>query len=171
MIPKNIPGLDQDNVIKSVREVLSGEAEVGENVLIVDNQWHIEGLATADFLAEQGKKVEVIYPLEAPGLLIEEVTRMALRRRLEQAKVKMTRGTSLKSISGNSVTVTNPGGEAERVIEGIDTIILSYGGVEDNDLYLALKDEFPEVYAAGDCNGVRKRRWAVNDGAVIGRQI
>ena len=171
MIPKNIPGLDQDNVIKSVREVLSGEAEVGENVLIVDNQWHIEGLATADFLAEQGKKVEVIYPLEAPGLLIEEVTRMALRRRLEQAKVKMTRGTSLRSISGNSVTVTNPGGEAERVIEGIDTIILSYGGVEDNDLYLALKDEFPEVYAAGDCNGVRKRRWAVNDGAVIGRQI
>ena len=72
--------------------------------------------------------MKVIYPLEAPGLLIEEVTRMALRRRLEQAKVKMTRGTSLKSISGNSVTVTNPGGEAERVIEGIDTIILLWRG-------------------------------------------
>ncbi len=57
------------------------------------------------------------------------------------------------------------------MIEGVDTIILSYGGVEDNDLYYALKDEFAEVYAVGDCNGVRKRLWAVNDGAAIGRQI
>ena len=74
-----------------------------------------------------------------------------------------------QNLSGSSVTVT--GGRKERVIEGVDTIILSYGGVEDNDLYYALKDEWAEVYAAGDCNGVRKRLWAVNDGAAIGRQI
>lgn len=170
MVPKNIPGMDQDNAIDNVRDVLSGKAEVGENVLIVDNQWLIEGLSTADFLAAQGKNVEVVYPLEAPGALIEEVTRMALRQRLAKAKVKMSPGTSLKSISGNSVTLTNPGGQGDRV-EDIDTVIFSYGGVEDNDLYYALKDEFPEVHIAGDCSGVRKRLWAVNDGAVIGRQI
>lgn len=170
MVPRHIPGLDQDNVIDSVRDVLTGKAEVGENVLIVDNQWLIEGLSTADFLAAQGKKVEVIYPLEAPGALIEEVTRMALRQRLEAAEVKMSPGTSLKSISGNDVTLTGPGTRGDRV-EDIDTLILSYGGVEDNDLYYALKNEFPEVHIAGDCSGVRKRLWAVNDGAVIGRQI
>ena len=169
MVPKSIPGIDQDNVVSNVRDVLSGRAQVGENVLIADNQWNIEGLVTADFLAEQGKKVEVIFPFEAPASAAEEVTRMALRQRLENAGVTMSRGTSLRSISGSSVTVG--GGRGNRDIEGVDTIILSYGSVEDSDLYLALKDRFPEVHAAGDCNGVRKRRWAVNDGAVIGRQI
>ncbi|MEE8398611.1 MAG: FAD-dependent oxidoreductase [Desulfobacterales bacterium] len=171
MTPQNIPGMDQDNVIDNVRDVLSGKVEVGDNVLIVDNQWHIEGLTTADFLASQGKKVEVIYPLESAGPLTEAVTRMTLRQRLEQAEVKMSPGTSIRAIFGNSVTVTNPGGEKNREIEGVDTIIFSYGGVEDNDLYYALKDQFSEVYAVGDCGGVRKRRWAVDDGAVIGRQI
>ena len=65
----------------------------------------------------------------------------------------------------------DPATEEERILNGYDTIILSYGGVEDNDLYYQLKEKFPEVYAAGDCNGVRKTLWAVHDGAVIGRAI
>jgi 2,4-dienoyl-CoA reductase-like NADH-dependent reductase (Old Yellow Enzyme family)/thioredoxin reductase len=172
MIPwKDIPGIDQDNVIKSVREVLSGQAEVGQNVLIVDHQRHIEGLATADFLAQQQKKVEVIYPLDQAAANMERITKTVLRRRLAWGQVKLTPFTELKSISGDSVTVVDPGTDEERVLSGFDTIILSYGGVEDNDLYYLLKDKFPEVYAAGDCNGVRKTLWAVHDGAVIGRAI
>ena len=174
MLPtEDIPGLDQDNVIKNIREVLKGQAEVGQNVLIVDHQRHIEGLATADFLAQQGKKVEVIFPLDAPAENMERITRMALRRRLAWGGVKLTPRAQLKAISGNSVTVTDPMIDQDRVIDGIDTIILSYGGVEDNELYYLLKDQFPkvEVYAAGDCKGVRKTLWAVSDGAVIGRAI
>jgi NADPH-dependent 2,4-dienoyl-CoA reductase/sulfur reductase-like enzyme len=174
MLPtENIPGLDQENVIKNIREVLAGQVEVGQNVLIVDHQRHIEGLATADFLAQQGKAVEVIFPLDAPAENMERITRMALRRRLAWGGVKLTPRALLKAISGNSVTVTDPMIDQDRVIEGIDTIILSYGGVEDNDLYYLLKDHFPEVevYAAGDCKGVRKTLWAVHDGAVIGRAI
>jgi pyruvate/2-oxoglutarate dehydrogenase complex dihydrolipoamide dehydrogenase (E3) component len=180
MIPTDIPGIDQDNVIKHVREVLAGEIEVGENVLIIDNQRHIEGLATADLLAEQEKKVEVVYPLDSPAQFMENITRMALRQRLGWGKVKMTPRMHLLSISGSRVTlgvVEQSDGRSilsnkeGRVVEGIDTIILSYGGVEDNDLYYLLKDEFPEVYAAGDCNGVRKMLWAVNDGATIARKI
>lgn len=180
MIPKGIPGIDQDNVIPHVRGVLSGEIEVGENVVIVDNQRHIEGLATADLLAEQGKNVEVIYPLDSPAPFMETITKMALRQRLGWGKVKMTSRMHLLAISGDTVTlgvVEQSDGNSifsdreARVIEGVDTIILSYGGIEENDLYYALKGEFPEVYAAGDCNGVRKMLWAVNDGAVIGRKI
>jgi NADPH-dependent 2,4-dienoyl-CoA reductase/sulfur reductase-like enzyme len=171
MIPEGIPGLDQDNVVLNVREVLSGQVEVGQNVLLVDNQRHIEGLATADFLAEQKKKVEVIFALDTPATNMEAITKMALRRRLAWGGVTLTPRAQLKSISGDSVTVTDPALDEDRTIDGIDTIILSYGGVEDNDLYYKLKDEFPEVYAVGDCNGVRKTLWAVHDGAVIGREI
>jgi 2,4-dienoyl-CoA reductase-like NADH-dependent reductase (Old Yellow Enzyme family)/thioredoxin reductase len=171
MVPADIPGMDQDNVVSNVRDVLNGDAKVGQNVLIVDVQRHIQGLATADFLAQQGKSVEVIFPLAAPGENMEQLTRMALLQRLSWAGVKLTPRTSLKEISGNGVIVTTPLTGEERAIEAIDTIILSYGGVENNELYYALKDEFPEVYVAGDANGVRKMLWAVHDGAVLGRGI
>ena len=77
----------------------------------------------------------------------------------------------LKGISGNTVTVAAPLTEEERVIENIDTVILSYGGVENNELYYALKGQVKELYAVGDCNGVRKTMWATNDGATVARQI
>jgi len=171
LTPEGIPGMDQDHVIDNVRDVLTGKVETGDHVLIVDNQWLIEGLATADFLAVQGKTVEIIYPLETPGSLMEDVTRMALIQRLEDAGVKLSPRTTLRSIDGNRVTVSGPAGQGERIVEGVDTVVFSYGGMEDNDLYYALKDQLPEVYAAGDCTGVRKRLWAINDGATIGREL
>ncbi len=122
----------------------------------------------------------MVYPLDTPAPFMEAITKTALRMRLGWGEVKLTPRMHLISISGDTVTlgvVEQADGrnilsdKVGRVVEGIDTVILSYGGVEDNELYYALKDEFPEVYAVGDCNGVRKMLWAVNDGATIGREI
>jgi NADPH-dependent 2,4-dienoyl-CoA reductase/sulfur reductase-like enzyme len=170
-VPGDIPGLDQPNVIKSVRDVLNGEAEVGQNVLIVDVQRHIQGLSTADFLAQQGKKVEVIFPTHAPAPNMEELTKMLLLRRLGWAGVKLTPETTLREIQGNGVVVVNNYTGKERVIEDVDTVILAFGDVENNGLYYALKGRVKELHAVGDCRGVRKIMWATNDGATLAREI
>jgi len=189
-IPDDIKGIEQDNVVNNVRDVLTGKAEVGQNVLIVDGQRHIQGLSTADFLAQQGKNVEVITPYPSLGEEMEGITRMTLFQRLFQAGVKLTPSTMLKGISGNTATVaaTSAGllgdlaalagydgapaatGE-DRVIENVDTVILSYGGIANNELYYALEGQVKEIYAAGDCRGVRKLVWATNDGAALAREI
>lgn len=169
-VPHDIEDINQDNVI-NVRDVLDGKVEVGQNVLVVDYQRHIQGLSAADFLAQQGKNVEVITPDVAPGDEIERITRMALLQRLYSNGVKITPCTRIKKISGNTVTVANVFTDEDRDIDGIDTVVLSYGGVENNDLFFALKGQVKELYAAGDCKGVRKILWAVNDGATIGRTI
>jgi 2,4-dienoyl-CoA reductase-like NADH-dependent reductase (Old Yellow Enzyme family)/thioredoxin reductase len=171
LVPDDVPGIDQDNVVNNVRDVLSGKVEVGQNVLIVDAQGHIHGLGTADFLVQQGKKVEIVTPWQGVGEDMEQITRLALLRRLAWSGVKIATESRLKEISGNRVVVANPLTEEERVIENIDTIILSYGSVENNALYYALKGKVKELYAAGDCNGVRKIMWATNDGATIARKI
>lgn len=49
--------------------------------------------------------------------------------------------------------------------------MLSYGGIENNGLYYALKGKVKELYAVGDCKGVRKIMWATNDGATLAREI
>ena len=171
LVPDDIEGINQDNVITNVRDVLTGKAQVGQNVLIADFQRHIQGLSTADFLAGQGKNVEVISPLPEPGADMEELTHMILLRKLNAEKVKLTPHTMLRRIEGNNVVVAEPMSEEERTIENIDTVILSYGGIEDNKLYYALKDKVKELYAVGDCRGVRKILWAVDDGAQLARAI
>jgi len=171
LVPDDIEGIEQDNVVNNVRDVLNGNVEVGQNVLVVDGQHHIQGLSTADFLAQQGKTVEVIVTFESPGQAVEQLTRMALMRRLAWGGVKITTQSMLRKISGNTVTVAAPLTGEERVIENIDTVILSYGGVENNALYYALKGQVKELYAVGDCQGVRKMIWATNDGATVARKI
>lgn len=166
----DVKGIDQDNVV-DVRDVLTEKVEVGQNVLVVDYQRHIQGLSAADFLAQKGKNVEVITPDTAPGDEIERITRMALLQRLYLNAVKLTPSVRLREVSDSKVTVANLFTDQERVIEGIDTVVLACGGVENNELFYALKGQVKELYAVGDCKGVRKILWATNDGAMIGRMI
>jgi NADPH-dependent glutamate synthase beta subunit-like oxidoreductase len=166
-----IPGIEQDNVITSVREVVAGTAEVGQSVLIVDFHPHIQGLGTADLLAEQGKKVQLITPRLAPGEHMEGLTKTVLFMRLHGAGVKITPSTQIREISGNTVKTIHVYSGEETLIEGIDTVILSYGGIENNELYYALNGKVKELHAVGDCAGVRKIVWATDDGAKVGREI
>ncbi|MDP2920457.1 MAG: FAD-dependent oxidoreductase [Dehalococcoidia bacterium] len=168
--PFDIIGTDQPNVV-DVRDVLNETVEVGQNVLIVDSQRFLHGLTVADFLAEKGKTVEVIFSDLEPASDAENITKMALLQRLYNAGVKLTPSTRLKRIEGNTVTVALVYTEAERIIENVDTIVLSFGGVENNKLYYALRGKVPELYSIGDCKGVRKLLWASSDGATIGRMI
>ncbi len=96
---------------------------------------------------------------------------MALLQRLYSNGVKITPCTRIKKVSGNTVTVANVFTDEDRDINGIDTVVFSYGGVENNNLFYALKGQIKELHAVGDCKGVRKILWAVNDGANIGRAI
>jgi 2,4-dienoyl-CoA reductase-like NADH-dependent reductase (Old Yellow Enzyme family)/thioredoxin reductase len=170
-VPYDIPGIDQQNVVDNVRDVLTGKAEVGQSVVIIDAQRHIQGLGTADFLVEQGKKVELVTRDPAPGEEMEGATRIGLLTRLHRAGVKLTPSTRLKEVSGSTVTLENVFTGEESVIDNVDTVVLSYGGVERNDLYYALRTKVKEIYSVGDCNGVRKLKWATNDGATIARMI
>jgi len=96
---------------------------------------------------------------------------MALLQRLYLNGVKLTPSTRVREISDNKVTIANLFTDQESVIEGIDTVVLACGGVENNELFYALKGQVKELYAVGDCKGVRKILWATNDGAMIGRVI
>jgi 2-enoate reductase len=171
LVPDEIQGINQENVISNVRDVLNGKAQVGQNVVIIDLQTHIQGLSTADFLAQQGKKVEVVFPLAAPGEDMEGITRMALLRKLNAVGVKLTPHSMLRKIEGNTVYISEPMSEEMTPIENVDTVILSYGGTENNSLYYALQGKVKALYNIGDSRGVRKILWATNDGAELAREI
>lgn len=166
----DIPGVDGDNVF-NVWQVLNGEVAVGDNVVIIGGDDDIQSLSTADFLAEQGKKIEVLSVDYHCGSKIEPCTKQAIYQRLFQKGVVLTPNTGVREISGNTVVVYNVFNREERRIEGADTIIIAYGGQDNGALYYALKEKVKEIYVVGDASGVRRVHDATMEGATVGRAL
>jgi NADH dehydrogenase FAD-containing subunit len=81
-----------------------------------------------------------IMPSNARDLLLAE---------LSKDKVEILTSTIAKEVTDNGLVVTTPQGT--RQILKADTIVLAAGLKPNNKLYEAIKDQFPEVYAIGDC--------------------
>ena len=166
----DIPGVDKDNVVE-VREVLNGEAKVGDSVVIIGFDGDIQSLNCAEFLAERGRKVEILSMGYQLGAKLDSATKHAIHQRLFQKGVRLTPHTGVKEISGNAITAFNIFTNEERRIEGVDTVVIGCGGQEDNALYYALKDKVREIHLVGDANGIRRIVDATLDGATVGRAL
>jgi mycofactocin system FadH/OYE family oxidoreductase 2 len=169
LIP-DIPGIDGDHVV-NVWQVLNGEAKIGDNVVVIGDDDQMQSLSTADFLADEGKKVELLCWGYYHGSKVEPATREAVYQRLLQKGVILTPHTIVNEISGKTVVTMDRFTNEERRIEGVDTVVVGCGGREDNSLFYNLKDQVEEIYIAGDANGVRKVHNATMDGATVGRTV
>lgn len=165
-----VPGSDGKHVVTD-RDVLSGEATVGANVVVVDDVHTQEALSTAELILEQGKRVEVISPLFYVGQDIGVTSIAPLYVRLHTKGVVLTPGTELRAVEGSTVIVANVYSGVERRIEAVDTVVLAAGSRSMDSLYRALKGRVPELYAAGDCVAPRGVHQAILDGTRVARAI
>jgi len=165
-----IPGADGKNVVE-MRQVLQDEVEVGQNVLIVDCQRHIYGLDTADFLADRGKKVELITEDAFAGGRVDCNTLLIIHTRVLNKGVIITPLTRAREIRVNTVIAANVLTGEEREINGIDTVVFTTDGRANDSLYRALKGKVKELYEVGQCVSPRPLLDSVYDGAVISRKL
>jgi pyruvate/2-oxoglutarate dehydrogenase complex dihydrolipoamide dehydrogenase (E3) component len=138
---------------------------------LVDDVHTEDGLSTAEFLLDLGKRVEVVSRLFYPGQDIGATAIVPLYTRLFEKGVTLTPHTELRAIEGSAVVVANVYTGAERRIEGVDTVVLSMGSRSTDALYRALKGRVPEVYAAGDCVAPRGVHHAILEGMRVARAI
>ena len=146
-----IPGAEGTNVL-NVADVLNG-AETGERVVIVDTQGTPPGSLLADFLADQGKQVEIVTGLNwvGSGIIARAVWHHLYGRLLEKG-VTMSPMTGVTRIGEDSVEVyhvVNP--EITRTIGSVDTVVISAGGQANDGLYQELKGKIEGLHAVGDC--------------------
>ena len=165
-----IKGADSANVV-GVRDVLQDKAEVGENVLVIAAEQHEQALGAAIFLAEKGKKVELVTHCLYAGSELETNTLTFMYQQLLSKGGVITPLTQVKEITGGSIVVANAVTGAERRIDGVDTVVFSAIGRADDALYRALKDEVKEIYAVGHCLAPRLLQDSVWDGANVGRWL
>jgi len=165
-----IPGVEGASVVE-VRQVLREEVQVGQNVVVIAGEQHIQALSVADFLAEKGKTVELLTEGLYPGSGLDPATLMAVLPRLLTKGIKITPSAGVQEITENAVVVFNAMTREERRIEGVDTVVIATEGRADDSLYRSLKGRIKEVYAVGHCVSPRKMITSVLEGAQVGRAL
>ena len=167
-----VPGANQDNVF-TVWDVLQEKANIGDNVVLVDGgEAHWQCCATAEYLADNGKKVEIVTALPFVGMGIATTSDMhAYATRVRNKGVVFSPNGALKEISDQTVVVIDVHTHKERNIEGVDSVVLATGNRADNQLYLGLKGKVKALHAVGDCVAPRKAIDAIYEGYNTGRVI
>lgn len=145
---------------------------MGTNVLIIaGREGHQAPVSLAEFLVDQGKKVQVLSELSVIGGDIETNTFRMLYQRLFEKGVTLRPFTGVKEIRDRKVIVYNVYTKHEEEIDGIDTIVIAAGNRSNNQIYIGLKGKVKELYSIGDCVSPRKVNDAILEGSRIGGLI
>ncbi len=165
-----LPGIDLPHVV-TARDVLLERVDVRGRVIVLDDNAHQEGPSTAEFLADRGAEVEILSRLYIVGQDIDDTMRPHLYQRLLTKGVVLTPLTIVKAIEPGRLTVANVFSEQERVIEGVDYVVLAAGSRAAAGLWARLKGKVPELHAAGDCIAPRGLHDALLEGTRVARAI
>lgn len=153
-------------------QVLNGEAETGQKVLMIDIDGHHQSTGTAEFLANQGKTVHIITSTLFIGDKLGPLQDLFLtRQRLAGKGVTFTPDIAVLEIRGTSVRGLNVYSNEMMDFEGYDTIVLAAGNTARDQLYFDIKGRVKEVYRIGDCVAPRKTDMAIMEGNRVGRLL
>jgi len=164
LIP-DIPGVNGGNVVTAL-QVLGGEREVGERVVIVGGG--MIGCETAEYLADKGKRVIILEMLERIGADIGMTTRWVIMQRLRSARIAMETTAKVEEITDKGVVVSRDG-LAE--FFAADSVVLAVGLVPQNELARRLEGRVTECHCIGDCTEAQRIVQAIEAGFRIAREI
>jgi mycofactocin system FadH/OYE family oxidoreductase 2 len=176
-VPKKYPVGGADGpAIFNILQVLNGEAELGERVCLIDYDGHQRATATAEFIANQGKKVDMITSsLFICAELGPTQDLYSARQRLLQKGVTFTPDIAVMEVGGEAGAKTVKGFNVYSNVwfdwGPYDSLVLVMGQQVDDDLYMSLKGKVPELYRIGDCVSPRKVDMAIWEGHKLGREI
>ncbi len=163
-------GSDQSNVA-NYWQVMNDEVEIGDMALLIDEVGHYQAYGTAEYMADQGKHVEVVTPSLSAGTALDLTNVIPIYERLLHRGVVISPLSRVREVRGNSVIVANVFTGRERTIDGIDTVVAAIGNRAENDLYYSLKGRGLEVHAVGDCVAPRTVLRAIRDGNLLARTL
>jgi pyruvate/2-oxoglutarate dehydrogenase complex dihydrolipoamide dehydrogenase (E3) component len=161
----DIAGVENSNVV-GFRDVLTGDREVGDRVVIVGGG--MVGCETAEFLHSKGKRVTILEMLPRIGVDIGVTDRFAIMGRLREAGIVMRAKTKAARITEKGVEATRDG--ATELFEG-DTVVLATGMKAKNELAKKLEHKVELLYSIGDCSEPHQIVEAIESGFRIASQI
>jgi 2,4-dienoyl-CoA reductase-like NADH-dependent reductase (Old Yellow Enzyme family) len=164
-----IPGDDLPHVVSVQAAILKGVS--GRRVLVVDGgeaDW--KAATTAEHLAAAGHEVIYLSPL-AVAAEIDSFSRMPLQRRVGKAASLVLTRHSVVAIEPDRVTIRDNWSGREEILDGVESVVLSWYGVADDSLARDLEGSAPDVHLVGDALAPRRAIDAIWDGFRIGMAL
>ncbi|HWO77726.1 MAG TPA: FAD-dependent oxidoreductase [Bacillus sp. (in: firmicutes)] len=145
----HVKGMDLPHVV-TAWDILTRRKEAGKKVVVADWKGDMTGVGVALYLKDLGCDVELITSCYQVGHSIQEKVRTFTLAQLFLKEVKMTSQYKLSGVDTTSVSFSNiyTGQELRR--DNIDTVVLAYGLLQENDLYHQLKEHVPNLHRIGD---------------------
>lgn len=163
-----VKGLLQTEMrVCTITDIFEGEAEAGENVLILGGSG--PALMLADYLAEMGKTVTV---LSRKRHFAEEMSandRYYLRERLKRPTISLRKPVTVKAVLTDGVLMRADDGEAE--LRGFDTLVLAEKMTPIREAAELLKGRDIPVHFIGDAKTPRVLMHAIAEGEETARAI
>jgi 2,4-dienoyl-CoA reductase (NADPH2) len=160
-----VPDGVEDKVL-NVLDVLRGDAEVGENVVVWGNRK--PGIGVALHLAKQGKKVTIVGKQKSAGFDINPSFKWRYLIYMRQNKVKTYNDCDIEQISEGELVVKTYDGY--RFPLKFDTIVVTEREPNES-LKNVVQGEGIELFVIGDALVPRNLSSAVHDGFRIGIRI
>lgn len=171
-IPRPLSGEYGPPLVLNVWDILEGSFPAGDKVLFIDEDGGHHATATVEFLADQGKQVDMITSDLFIGIELAPLGDLYLtRQRLLQKGVTFTTDVVVQRIDGSKVEAKDKYTNEPLLYEGYDTIVLDMGNRANDLLYRQLKEEIKAVYRAGDCVAPRGIDMAILEGRSVGERL
>ena len=172
-VPVNrpVPGIYEPPFVQNVRDILEARYPVGSKILFVDEHGGHHATATAEFLAGQGKKVDMVTSELFIGIELASHGDLYLtRQRLLQKGVTFTTDVRVDKIENGIVFARSIYSNRPVEYRDYDTIVLDMGDKADDSLYFQLKGQV-ELYRIGDCVAPRGVDMAIFEGRKAGEAV
>lgn len=164
-----IPGHELPHVLTAWEAIEHGD-RVGERVLVVEDDPHVQATTVAEVLAERGRRVTIVTHHQQVGLSIGAVSLEFLYKRLFRAGVELVDCTWVDTIEPGTVSCANVYSGVP-VVFPADTVVLCTGNSVRDELYRSLAPTGIELHRVGDCLAPRKLDDAMWDGFHAGRAL
>jgi mycofactocin system FadH/OYE family oxidoreductase 2 len=167
-----LPGRYSPLEVLNVWQVLKGEQSIGDRILLIDGDGHHRATSTAEFLADQGKKVDMITDALFVGVELGPTGDLySSRQRLLQKGVTFISDVRVEEILGTKVKAVNIYSNEAQIFEGYNAIVVVMPNRPNDTLYFRLKNSTKELYRIGDCVAPRKIDSAILEGNHLGRML
>lgn len=151
----------------TVNEVLSGQAQVGQKVIVWGGNQ--AGLVLADHLAEQGKTVAVLH---RKGHFAEEMSsndRFYLRERLKKSNVALYKAVAVDRFQRDGVRFRSE--DQSVTLSGFESVVISDNFAPLREVANLFKNRSCEVHFVGDARRPRHLMYAISEAEEVASSL
>ena len=165
-----LDGLDSARVV-SGWDVLLGERELGDVVIVIDEEYGHQAPTIAEFLLDRGVQVDLVTSQETIGTFLGATTRPPLLTRLFGKGAQLFAHLEAAAIRDATLVANNIWTGAAHEMGPYDAFVYVYGGVRYDPLSDSLKQQGVAVEVIGDAFSPRSLQHAILEGHRYGRKV